>query len=60
MLLEAAKFLFTFYIAWRVFRLGAVYGSLTAIVVFLLWVFYACSIFLIGAKLVYNLGRLKK
>jgi membrane protein len=55
-LLEAAKFLFTFYIAWRVFRLGAIYGSLSAIMVFILWTFYASSIFLIGAKLVYNLG----
>lgn len=55
-LLEAAKVLFTFYIAWRVVRLGAIYGSLTAIVVFILWVFYASSIFLIGAKLVHNLS----
>ncbi len=59
-LLEAAKFLFTFYIAWRVLRLGAVYGSLTAIVVFLLWIFYASSIFLIGAKLVYNMGAVRR
>lgn len=55
-LLEAAKFLFTFYIAWRVVRLGAIYGSLTAIVVFILWIFYASSIFLIGAKLVHNMS----
>ena len=39
---------------------GAVYGSLTAIVVFLLWVFYASSIFLIGAKVVHNLGVARK
>ena len=55
-LTEAAKFPFTYYIAWRAFRLGAVYGSLTAIVVFLLWIYYASSIFLIGAKLVHNLS----
>ena len=55
-LIEAAKFPFTYYIAWRAFRLGAVYGSLTAIVVFLLWIYYAASIFLIGAKVVHNLS----
>jgi membrane protein len=55
-LIEAAKYPFTFYVAWRVFRLGAVYGSLTAIVVFLMWIFYVSSVFLIGARLVYSLG----
>jgi len=59
-LTEAAKFPFTYYIAWRAFRLGAVYGSLTAIVVFLLWIYYAACIFLIGAKLVHNLGARSK
>ncbi len=59
-LLEAAKYLFAYYIAWRVFRLGAIYGSLSAIVVFILWVFYASSIFLIGAKLVHTLGVARK
>jgi membrane protein len=54
--IEAAKYPFTFYVAWRVFRLGAVYGSLTALVVFLMWIFYVSSVFLIGARLVYSLG----
>ncbi len=54
--IEAAKYPFTFYVAWRVFRLGAVYGSLTALVVFLMWIFYVSSVFLIGARLVHYLG----
>ncbi|MDR2018380.1 MAG: YihY/virulence factor BrkB family protein [Syntrophobacterales bacterium] len=54
--IETAKFLFTYYITWKAFRLGAIYGSLTAIVVFLLWIYYAACIFLIGAKLVHNLS----
>ncbi len=55
-LIEAAKYPFTFWVAWRVFRLGAVYGSLTALVVFLMWIFYVSSVFLIGARLVHSLG----
>jgi len=39
---------------------GAIYGSLTAIVTFLMWLFYSSSIFLVGAELVHNLGNSKK
>lgn len=53
--LEAAKHLFTLYMAFKLARLGAVYGSLTAIITFLMWLFFAASIFLIGAELVHNL-----
>jgi membrane protein len=52
--LEAAKHIFTIYVA-NVFRLGTVYGPLSAFVIFLLWVFYSMSIFLIGAEVVHNL-----
>jgi len=54
---EAAKHLFTFYITVKISRLGAIYGSLTAIVTFLMWLFYSSSIFLVGAELVWNLGN---
>jgi membrane protein len=55
--LEIAKHLFTLYVL-NVFRLGAIYGPLSAFVIFLLWVFYSASIFLIGAEVVHNLeGR---
>jgi membrane protein len=55
--LEAAKHLFTLYVV-NVFRLGTIYGPLSAFVIFLLWVFYSASIFLIGAEVVHNLeGR---
>lgn len=57
--LEAAKHLFTFYISMKISRLGAIYGSLTAIVTFLMWLFYSSSIFLVGAEFVHNLGNRK-
>jgi membrane protein len=52
--LEVAKHLFTFYVR-HVFELGTIYGPLSAFVIFLLWVYYSSCIFLIGAKVVYNL-----
>jgi membrane protein len=52
-LLEVAKHVFTFYVR-HVFRLGTIYGPLSAFVIFLLWVYYSSCIFLIGAKVVYN------
>ena len=52
--LETAKHLFTLYVV-NVFRLGTIYGPLSAFVIFLLWVFYSACIFLIGAEVVHNL-----
>ncbi len=51
---EAAKHIFTLYVV-HVFRLGTIYGPLSAFVIFLLWVFYSMSILLIGAEVVHNL-----
>ena len=56
---EGAKHLFTFYVSLKISRLGAIYGSLTVIVIFLMWLFYSSSIFLVGAELVRNLGNLR-
>lgn len=36
-------------------QLGMIYGSLTAVVMFLLWVFFAACVFLVGAEIVRNL-----
>ncbi len=58
--LEAAKHIFTLYMAIKISRLGAIYGSLTAIVTFLMWLFYSSSIFLVGAELVRHLGNSKE
>jgi membrane protein len=52
--LETAKHLFTLYVV-NVFKLGTIYGPLSAFVIFLLWVFYSACIFLIGAEVVHNL-----
>lgn len=56
-LLEIAKHLFTWFVS-SIAKYGKIYGPLSAFIVFLLWMFYASVIFLIGAKIVYNLeGR---
>lgn len=58
-LFEVAKHAFTWYVGMAV-HLGKIYGSLSAFIVFLLWVFYSSSIFLIGAEIVNNLGNANK
>ena len=58
-MLEAAKHLFTWYVA-TVSKLGTMYGSLAVFVTFLLWMYYSWSIFLIGAEIVHNLGLVRK
>lgn len=60
LLLEAGKHIFTYYAMLQVSQFGVVYGSLTAVVIFLLWVFYAACIFLVGAEIVGNLEKGKK
>ena len=57
--LEAAKHLFTLYVV-KVAKLGTIYGPLSAFVIFLLWMFYSSSIFLIGAEVVNNLDSAKE
>jgi membrane protein len=53
--LEAAKYVFTFYVAVKLAQFGAFYGSLTGVVIFLTWLLYSASIFLVGAGIVKNL-----
>ena len=50
--LEGARHLFTFYVVTAATQFGAIYGSLSSLVIFLLWIFYASCIFLIGAEMV--------
>ncbi|OGR04967.1 MAG: hypothetical protein A2511_15885 [Deltaproteobacteria bacterium RIFOXYD12_FULL_50_9] len=57
-LLEIAKHLFTWFVS-SVAQYGKIYGPLSAFILFLLWMFYASVIFLIGAKIVYNLENRK-
>jgi len=59
-LLEAGKYLFTYYAMFKVSQLGMIYGSLTAVILFLLWVFFAASVFLMGAEMVQNLESARK
>ncbi len=60
LLLETGKHIFTYYAMLQVSQFGVIYGSLTAVVIFLLWVFYAASIFLFGAEIVRNLESTKR
>ncbi|MEK6529134.1 MAG: YihY/virulence factor BrkB family protein [Nitrospirota bacterium] len=55
---ELAKYFFTWYVRRSIY-IGAIYGSLTAFIVFLLWVYYFCCIFLFGAEFVSNLNNKK-
>jgi membrane protein len=53
--LEAARHLFTIYVVSIASQVGAIYGPLSSFVIFLLWVYYASCIFLIGAEIVCTL-----
>jgi membrane protein len=48
---ELAKHFFTWYVK-NIIHFGAIYGSLTTFILFLLWVFYSSCIFLLGAEFV--------
>ena len=54
-LFESAKHVFTYYTVMKLSRFGNVYGPLTVFVTFLLWIFFASCIFLLGAEVVHNL-----
>lgn len=56
---EIAKHIFTIYVV-RVAKLGTIYGPMSAFVIFLLWVFYSSSIFLIGAEIVHKLNKIRQ
>jgi membrane protein len=54
--LEIARHLFTLYAIKMATGYGAIYGSLSTLIIFLLWIFYSACIFLIGAEIVRNLS----
>jgi len=58
LLWEGAKYLFTFYIT-RVVDYSKIFGSLSAIVLLFLWIYYSAYIFLFGAELSYVYARRK-
>ena len=57
--LETTKHIFTFYVV-KVVKFGAIYGPLSAFIIFLLWGFYSSCIFLIGAETVHKLELRKR
>jgi len=58
LLWEGAKYLFTFYIT-RVVDYSRIFGSLSAIILLFLWIYYSAYIFLFGAELSYVYARRK-
>ena len=56
LLLEGARHLFNLYVVNIATQIGAVYGPLSSFVIFLLWIYYAACIFLIGAEIVCTLN----
>ncbi|MEO0128933.1 MAG: YihY/virulence factor BrkB family protein [candidate division WOR-3 bacterium] len=55
---ELAKFLFTLYVT-RVVDYSKIFGSLSAIILLLLWLYYSAFIFLYGAEISYVYARRK-
>ncbi|UCF70545.1 MAG: YihY/virulence factor BrkB family protein [candidate division WOR-3 bacterium] len=55
---EIAKYLFSLYIV-RVVDYSKIYGSLSAIIILFLWLYYTAYIFLFGAELSYVFARRK-
>jgi len=58
-MLEVAKYGFAWYVS-NLTTLGTLYGSLSAFVIFLVWVFYSAALFIIGAQIVKNLDKAPK
>jgi membrane protein len=55
---EAAKFAYAWAVA-HLFRFQAVYGSLAAVLIFLVWLYVSWTIFLFGARLAFVLQHVK-
>ncbi len=55
---ELAKILFSFYVT-RVVDYSKIFGSLSALIILFLWVYYSAYIFLFGAELSYIFARRK-
>lgn len=53
----AARFLFRLYIAYSFDRYNVIYGSLTVLVVAVIWIYYLANIFLLSSELVAVLQR---
>ncbi len=59
-LFEFVKHAFSYYVVMKLSRFGNIYGPLGAFVIFLLWIFLAACIFLLGAEVVHNLGNAER
>lgn len=56
---EAAKHLFTWYVG-NIAQYSLFYGSLSTLVVFVLWTYYSATIFVVGGELLYLLEKERK
>jgi membrane protein len=59
LLWEAAKHFFTWYVA-NIAQYPIFYGSLSALVVFVLWIYYSSMIFVVGGEVLYLLEKERK
>jgi membrane protein len=59
LLWEAAKHLFAWYIG-NIAQYSLFYGSLSTLVVFVLWIYYSATIFVVGGELLYLLEKERK
>ena len=58
-MIEGAKHFYTWYVT-SVVQLGTIYGSLSAFITFLIWVFFCCAIFVLGAEIVHTLDNRRR
>jgi len=56
---EAAKHLFAWYVG-NIAQYSLFYGSLSTLVVFVLWIYYSATIFVVGGELLYLLEKERK
>jgi membrane protein len=55
-----AKFLFSWYLGFAMTRYNVIYGSLTAVILTVVWIYYMSVVLLFSAEIVSELQHLKK
>jgi membrane protein len=50
--LIVAKFIFSTYVSYAINRYNLIYGSLTAAVIYVLWIYYLAALMLLSAEIV--------
>lgn len=53
----AGSFIFSYYISFKAIYYNTIYGNLSSLIIFLIWIFILSIIFLTGAEINYFMGR---